>query len=256
MRIFMLVLTLYSLPLHAAGPSPLSHLSGLLGTLNSLFSGELVYLVRPDAETIHGLSEDFAHLIAWRSLSAQQPLGAGNFDVGLSLETTRLAHADLWQQATGEAFRQVSLPRIHARVGLPGAINLGVSYYRNPSSDVGVQGFEVTRQFLPEVANLPALSLGVSGTRIIGVTGLEFRTQAASLTVSRGYGGVTPYTGLGYVRATGHYSGSRTLPFDMQAAFWRGFVGVEARYGMLTLAGEIGTKSGARDAGMRVAIGF
>lgn len=244
------------LPLHAAGLSPFDFLADTFDATRTLFGGDARYLFRPTARTIDGLTEDFGHLIAARSYTAQRPLGAGNFEFGLSVETTRLAHAELWRQATGEAYRQAELPRFQMRAGLPYAINVGVAYYRNPASDVAIQSLEIARQWVAESADMPALALALTTTRLSGVSGLALRTHGVNFTAAREMLGFAPYAGLGYARTAGNYSGPGALPFAMRAAHWRAFLGGEVRFGVLALSAEIGGKRGASDAGIRVAARF
>lgn len=256
LRSLLASLALLPFSLQAAGLSPFDFLAETFDATRSLFSGDARYLFRPTAKTIDGLTEDFGHLIAARGYSAQRPLGAGNFEFGLSIETTRLAHADLWLQATGEAYRKADLPRLHFRAGLPYAINVGAAYYRNPASDVAIQSLDIARQFVPESADMPALALSVATTRLVGVRGVALRSHGVNLTASREFHGFTPYVGLGYARTVGNYSGPAALPFDMRAAHWRAFLGGEVRFGVLALSAEIGGKRGASDAGIRVAARF
>ena len=138
------------------------------------------------------------------------PLGLTGFD--LFVEATYAPEFDDPSFAgSGGAIRGdltggfLSVGRIGVRKGLPGGVDLGVSYGRALGSDLDVLAGEVQWAFVKGGAATPALALRLAGGGSEGSDAYELRQLGAELVLSKGFAVVTPFVGGGIVRSDGTF---------------------------------------------------
>ena len=96
----------------------------------------------------------------------------------------------------------LSIGRVGVRKGLPGGLDLGVSYGEALGSKVRLLSAEAQYALLKGGVLEPALSLRVTGTRTVGgVYGLD--QYGAELLLSKGFTVLTPYVGAGLTHSRG-----------------------------------------------------
>lgn len=229
-----------------------SPLDFLLDSTRLLFDRNTNFVFVPPPEVVERLTQDFGRLVIQRDLSAQTPLGTGNVELGASIESVRLEHSELWLATTGEAYRKAALPRLQLKIGLPYEANAGLSYYRNPSSRVSLQGVTVAKQLFEAKGYRPALGVSLGVTWIKGVSGLTFKTRSLQFIASKPMRWATPYVGTSFNRFRGRYADSDGLVLQMKAGASRRFIGLESPVGSFVLAAEIGDSGHASDAGFKV----
>lgn len=123
----------------------------------------------------------------------------------------------------------LSVARIGARKGLPGGIDLGVSYGRALEGDVDLLSAEIQYAILKGGLVKPALSLRVTGSRSMGSQTYDLDQYGAEVLLSKGFAVLTPYVGAGIVYSRGTLDRGPLLPgFEEEET--RGVV-----YGGLTL---------------------
>jgi len=122
----------------------------------------------------------------------------------------------------------LSVARVGARKGLPGGIDLGVSYGRTLGGDVKLISAEIQYALIKGGLLSPALAVRVTGTRTTGSGAYDLDQYGAELLLSKGFTVLTPYVGAGVVRSKGTLQPSLGPSFEDTAS--RGVV-----YGGVTL---------------------
>jgi hypothetical protein len=101
----------------------------------------------------------------------------------------------------------LSVGRVGVRKGLPGGLDLGVSYGEALGSQVKLVSAEAEYALIKGGILEPALGLRVTGTRTVSSGAYDLRQYGAELLLSKGFTILTPYIGAGltYSRGTlGH----------------------------------------------------
>ncbi len=101
----------------------------------------------------------------------------------------------------------LSVGRVGIRKGLPGGLDLGVSYGEALGSQVKLVSAEAEYALIKGGVLEPALGLRVTGTRTVSSGAYDLRQYGAELLLSKGFTIFTPYIGAGltYSRGTlGH----------------------------------------------------
>jgi hypothetical protein len=123
----------------------------------------------------------------------------------------------------------LSVVRVGARKGLPGGIDLGLSYGRALEGDVKLVSADIQYAIFEGGLISPALSVRVTGTRTVDPAAYELNQYGAELLLSKGFPLVTPYVGAGLVRSEGTLQ--RTLGGSFEETENRGVI-----YGGVTLS--------------------
>jgi hypothetical protein len=97
----------------------------------------------------------------------------------------------------------LSVGRIGARKGLPGGIDLGLSYGRALGGDIELLSGELQYAFWRGGALKPALSLRLTGTQTQGSSRYDLEQYGAELLLSKGFTVLTPFVGVGAVYSKG-----------------------------------------------------
>jgi hypothetical protein len=117
----------------------------------------------------------------------------------------------------------LSVARVGARKGLPGGIDLGLSYGKALGSDVKLVSGEIQYAISHGGLLSPALSLRVTGTRTTGSGVYDLNQYGAELLLSKGFTILTPYVGAGIVRSKGTLD-TPTLGSSLEDTTTRGIV--------------------------------
>jgi hypothetical protein len=97
----------------------------------------------------------------------------------------------------------LSVGRVGVRKGLPGGIDLGLSYGQALDGDISLISGEIQYAFFKGGPLTPALSLRVTGTQTTGSGNYELDQYGAELLLSKGFTVLTPYVGVGAVYSEG-----------------------------------------------------
>jgi hypothetical protein len=108
----------------------------------------------------------------------------------------------------------LSVTRIGARKGLPGGIDLGLSYGSALEGDVKLISAEIQYALIKGGVLSPALSVRVTGTRTTGSGAYDLDQYGAELLLSKGFTVLTPYIGAGVVRSKGTLESSLGRSFE------------------------------------------
>ena len=97
----------------------------------------------------------------------------------------------------------LSVARVGVRKGLPGGIDLGVSYGEALGSQVKLVSAEVQYALIHGGLLEPALSLRATGTRTLGSGDYSLDQFGAEILLSKGFAVLTPYIGAGLTSSRG-----------------------------------------------------
>jgi len=146
-----------------------------------------------------GLSQDLGAVTSYKQMQGSSSEGITGFDVGLNLADTQVNHKTAWSDATGSSVSNVPFANVTISKGLPFGFDIGGEYAFVPGSNVHLYGVEGRYAILDGGLTEPAVSLRAAYTHLTGVTGLSFHTTSLDLSVSKGFGPITPYAGVGEV---------------------------------------------------------
>jgi hypothetical protein len=108
----------------------------------------------------------------------------------------------------------LSVARVGARKGLPGGIDLGLSYGRALGGDLKLISAEIQYALIKGGLVSPALSVRVTGTRTTGSGAYDLDQYGAEVLLSKGFAVLTPYVGAGVVRSEGTLESSLGTTFE------------------------------------------
>jgi hypothetical protein len=97
----------------------------------------------------------------------------------------------------------LSVGRVGVRKGLPGGLDIGVSYGEALGSQVKLVSAEVEYALIRGGLLEPALGLRVTGTRTVSSGAYDLRQYGAELLLSKGFTVLTPYVGVGLTYSRG-----------------------------------------------------
>lgn len=213
-------------------------------------------LQRLDQAEFRALAEDLAAVASYRGLVPAEGLGTTGFDVAASVGFTRLGRRDLWQRAASGADvpSTIAVPTIRVVKGLPGNVDVGLSYARFTDVDANVFGAEVRWAFLPGNVVLPAVAVRGAVSRLSGLDQLGLRTGALDVSISKGFLNLTPYAGVGRLWTRASPDG---VPGLAAESFSQGrvFAGLNVNLG-LNLAFEVDRTGGLTTYGVKAGIRF
>jgi hypothetical protein len=181
------------------------------------------------------LSEDLGAALSYHAQIPAEPLGITGFDIGVGVTATRMQNAAVLQDATSDdADTTLYVPTIRVHKGLPAGFDIGLTYASIPGSNIRYTGGELRYAILEGGTGSPAIAVRGSLTRLSGVDQLAFDTRGLDISISKGFGFLTPYAGIGRVwiesdpRGTG---GLQKEEFELTKVF----VGIGMNFAVLNL---------------------
>jgi hypothetical protein len=149
----------------------------------------------------------------------------------------------------------LSIARVGVRKGLPGGIDLGLSYGKALGGDVKLLSAEIQYAIAKGGLVSPALSIRVTGTRTLDAKAYDLDQYGAEVLLSKGFTVVTPYVGVGVVYSRG--SLESPLGFTLKETTTRPVIYAGATLSLLVPKIHIEVEKGeALQAAVRVGIGF
>lgn len=153
-------------------------------------------------QELEDLSKEVGLIISYIPLAPAEPLGAFGFDIGIEVTGVKISSdASFWANAISDAKPPdyVVLPKIHAQKGLPLGIDIGAIFAMAPGTNVSLYGGEIKWAILKGGIASPAVAVRGSYTGLAGVDDIDASTYGLDASVSKGFGPITPYAGLGQV---------------------------------------------------------
>lgn len=177
------------------------------------------------------LSEDLGGALSYRPQISTDALGVAGFDIGVGFTAAKLRNPTILQQASSDSVDTSTLPVATLRVhkGLPLGFDIGVIYASIPDSNVRYYGGELRYAILEGGIAQPAIGLRGSYTKVDGVEQLELDTRGLDLSISKGFGPVTPYIGAGKVWVRSNPQGVPSLRGE-EFSLNKVFVGMGVRF--------------------------
>lgn len=146
------------------------------------------------------LSEDLGGALSYRPHSPIEPLGFPGFDVGIALTGAKIKNEAILERATSEDVPDVlPIPTLRAHLGLPLGFELSAMYAAVPDIDLEYYGGELKWAFVPGGTAWPAIGVRGSFTKATGGDEITVDTTGLDVSISKGFGFVTPYAGIGRV---------------------------------------------------------
>lgn len=173
---------------------------GLLALSTSALANDHITIQGLVQTDFNGLSQDLGAVTSYKQMEGASSEGITGFDVGLNLGSTQVGHQTAWEAATGKSsVSSVPFADIHISKGLPFGFDIGGEYSTVPSSNISEYGLEGRYAILDGGIAEPAVGLRAAYTHLTGVDKLSFNTTSLDVSVSKGFGPVTPYAGVGEV---------------------------------------------------------
>ena len=202
----------------------------------------------------NNLSEDLGAVTSFKQMQGSSSEGITGFDLGLNVGSTSLAHTDVTNGSTGNTISTLPFWDVTASKGLPFGFDIGGEYSAVPNSNIKLYGLEGRYAILDGGVAEPAIGLRAAFTHLTGVDNLSFNTKTLDVSVSKGFGPVTPYAGIGEVWTSSTPDASTGL---QKATFTNGeiFAGVQFNLGV-HLALEYNRIAGNKTISAKFGFGF
>ena len=150
-------------------------------------------------QAFESISEDLVAAIDYKAVGPAEATGLTGFGVGVVGSYVPVDVDADWQQATGEDFSGIPLVGLQVTKGLPLGLDLGAFYSTAPGTNVDLYGAEVRYAFLEGSTTTPALALRGTYSVVTGIDSFDLDSKSVELALSKGFGPITPYVGVGYV---------------------------------------------------------
>ena len=226
-------------------------LSLVAGFSSPASAAEVAFLHLLNASEFKTLSEDFGSALSYKAVSPAAPLGGligFGFDIGIGVSSTDISKsAAVLDKATGTStgLKTMIIPKLHATIGLPFGIDVGVFTSAVPSTNIKLTGAEMKIALVKGGVATPAIAIRGAVTKMSGVDQLAFDTKSVDLSISKGFTIFTPYAGIGqvWVNSKANVAGSGGAVLDASFTQSKLFVGGNLNFGLSNLALE-GDKTG------------
>lgn len=163
--------------------------------------------VNPVQSDFRLIAEDVTAALDYKALGPAESTGITGIGVGGFVTYSKTQDPNAWRRLTGETVEEVGMVGAVAHKGLPGNIDLGAIYAQVPGTDARVYGGEVRVALLAGGIAEPALSVRGTYTKLTGSDDVDFDTLGGDVSLSKGFGPLTPYIGAGVVRTTAEVKG-------------------------------------------------
>lgn len=173
---------------------------GLLAIGTSAFASNHITIPGLSQTDFDGLSQDLGAITSYKQVEGAASEGITGFDFGLNLGDTQVAHQTAWENATGKSsVSNIPFANVHLTKGLPFGFDIGGEYSTVPGSNISEYGVEGRYAILSGGLAEPAIGVRAAYTHLTGVTALSFNTTSLDVSISKGFGPITPYAGVGEV---------------------------------------------------------
>jgi hypothetical protein len=183
----------------------------LLSVSSAAFATDDVHITGLAQTNFNDLSTDLGAVTSFKQVQGSTSEGIAGFDVGLNVSDTQVSHKAAWSAATGESVSNVPFADVLVSKGLPLGFDVGGEYGFVPGSNIHLYGVEARYAILDGGITEPAVGVRAAYTHLTGVDDLSFNTESLDLTVSKGFGPLTPYVGVGEVWTSSDPDASTTL---------------------------------------------
>ena len=202
------------------------------------------------------LSQDLGAALSYKPLEPADALGIAGFDISAAVSGTTLINRSALQTASSNTSVYGTLfePSLRVVKGLPYNVDFGVMYAKVPASSINEFGGELKWAVLPGDLVLPTVALRATITRLNGVGQLDFESESADISVSKGFLLATPYVGTGEVWSRTSATG---LPLsEEKLAQYKLFGGVSFNLALANFVVEADSTGGIRTVSVKAGVRF
>jgi hypothetical protein len=171
----------------------------LLALSTSAFADKNININGLPQVDFNNLSQDLGAVTTYKQLQGSASEGIAGFDFSFNAGATQVSHEAAWLAATGSSVSTVPFADLTVSKGLPFGIDIGGEYSAVPGSNIRLYGFEARYAILDGGVAEPAVGLRAAFTHVTGVDNLSFNTKSLDVSISKGFGPITPYAGVGEV---------------------------------------------------------
>lgn len=188
----------------------------------------------------HDLSKEIGLAISSIPMEPAAPLGITGFDVGVEASFVSIHNNEpYWANVTNNsAPSTLIVPKLHVNKGLPAGIDIGIIYSSIPSSNVSLIGGDIKFAILEGSVATPAVALRGAYTKLNGVSDLSLNSAEADLSISKGFGPITPYAGVEEVFIQSSATNSSLGLTSESINVFKGFVGAKLSLMFFNLVGQ------------------
>ncbi|MFI5304794.1 MAG: hypothetical protein ACHQYP_08355 [Nitrospiria bacterium] len=188
----------------------------------------------------HDLSKELGLAVSYVPMEPASPMGITGFDVGVEASFVNIHNnKSYWTLVTNSPPSSLIIPKLHVDKGLPAGIDIGLIYSSVPDSNVNLIGGDIKFAILEGSAATPAVAIRGSYTKLTGVTDLNLNTASVDLSISKGFGPVTPYLGVQEVFIQSSASNSALGLNSESIDSSKGFVGAKLSMVIFNLVGQV-----------------
>ncbi|HUR39678.1 MAG TPA: hypothetical protein VM240_00770 [Verrucomicrobiae bacterium] len=185
------------------------------------------------------VSEDIIATIDYQALGPAEATGIIGLGIGVVASYVPIDVDAHWQQVTGQDFSGLGLVGLQVTKGLPLDIDVGAFYTTVPGTNVDVYGGEVRYAILAGSTTSPALALRGSYVKVAGVESIALDSKSVDLSLSKGFGPITPYVGVGYVMGESDPDSS-TLLSKVEVEETKAYIGTRISLGLVEFTPQVG----------------
>lgn len=200
------------------------------------------------------LADDMSAVLGFRGLQPAEPYGTIGFDVGFDAGAVQLGNEAVWQ-AAGADISTLPFFRVSATKGLPHGFDVGGFIASAPGASMRNIGAQLRYALVEGGVVSPAVGVRAAVTRMDGVDQLDYDTRNLDISISKGFGPLTPYAGYGRIWAKADPDSSTGLVAE-DVANDRFFAGVRMTFVVLQLVLEADQVGDARGYAAKIAFGF
>lgn len=172
----------------------------LLAISTGAFADDNVNIQAQTQQEFSDLSEDLGAVTSYKQLEGASSEGIAGFDIALNLGDTQVAHEAAWNSATGKNnISSVPFADVNVTKGLPFGFDIGGEYSTIPGSNIKLFGLEARYAIIDGGIAEPAIGVRAAYTHVTGIDHLGFNTKSLDVSISKGFGPITPYAGVGEV---------------------------------------------------------
>lgn len=190
-------------------------------------------------DAFQSVAEDLVATIDYRAVGPAEATGVAGFGVGVVASYVPVDVDQHWRDVTGQEFNGLGLVGLQVTKGLPLNIDVGAFYTTVPDTNVDVYGAEVRYAFLPGSTTMPALALRGTYVAVTGIESFDLESKGVDLSLSKGFGPITPYVGVGYVFGEADPKGA-SAPEKAKVEDTKAFIGVRLSLGLIEFTPEVG----------------
>lgn len=183
------------------------------------------------------LSKEIGLIISYVPLSPAEPLGIVGFDIGVEVTGVKISSgSEFWKAAMADTPPDyIIVPKIHAQKGLPFGIDLGAIFATVPGSNITLYGGEIKWAVLKGTIVSPAVAVRGNYTALAGVDDIDMSTYGLDASVSKGFGPLTPYAGLGQTWINSSENSDIVTLDDVNTSATKLFLGAKLKILLLSL---------------------